>query len=289
MKQYLELLKHVKQTGQKRSDRTNTGTVGVFATQTRYPLDNGFPLLTTKKMAWKAIVMELLWFIKGDTNIKFLVDNGVNIWNEWPYEIYKKSKDYQGENLKEFAQKIKDNAEFAKIYGELGPVYGKQWRSFFGVDQIQNALDDLKNNPFSRRIIVSAWNPAEVKDMALPPCHAFFQFYVSSDNKLSLQLYQRSGDLFLGVPFNIASYSLLLAMVAQVSNLEVGEFIHTIGDSHIYLNHLEQVDLQLSRTPLKLPRLELNKEIKSLFDFTYEDIKLLDYQSHEKIKAEVAV
>lgn len=240
-------------------------------------------------MAWKAICHELLWFLKGDTNIKYLVDNNVNIWNEWPYEIFKKSNDYQGESLKEFAQKIKEDSSFAQKYGELGPVYGKQWRDFFGVDQISQVINDIKNNPTSRRLIVSAWNVAQIDKMALPPCHAFFQFYVNDNNELSLHLYQRSGDMFLGVPFNIASYSLLLSMVAQVTNLKVGEFIHTIGDAHIYSNHIDQVNTQLERAPYKLPKLILNKNIKNIFDFTFEDIELENYISHETIKAKVAV
>ncbi|QGZ97988.1 thymidylate synthase [Mycoplasma sp. NEAQ87857] len=289
MQEYLKLLKNVKDNGIKKEDRTGVGTISVFGTQTRYDLRKGFPLLTTKKMAWKAICYELLWFIKGDTNIKYLVDHNVNIWNEWPYEIYKKSKDYKNETLKEFVQKIKDDEEFAKKYGELGPVYGKQWRNFMGYDQLSEIIKQIQLNPFSRRLIISAWNPLEVDQMALPPCHSFFQFYVNKDMELSLQLYQRSGDLFLGVPFNIASYSLLLSMVAQVCGLKVGEFVHTIGDTHIYLNHLEQVDLQLSRQPLKLPKLVLNPKIKNIFDFTFEDIELEGYESHSTIKAEVAV
>ncbi|MBN4084291.1 thymidylate synthase [Mycoplasma sp. CSL10166] len=289
MKQYLELLNLVKKEGINKDDRTNTGTISYFGTQSRYNLKEGFPLLTTKKMAWKAIVIELLWFLKGDTNIKFLIDNNVNIWNEWPYEDFKKSNDFKGETLKEFIQRIKEDEKFAKKYGNLGPVYGKQWRDFLGVDQISNLINDIKKNPYSRRHIVSAWNPLEVKDMALPPCHTLFQFYVNKNDELSLQLYQRSGDLFLGVPFNIASYSLLLSMVAHVTNLKVGEFIHTIGDAHIYSNHIEQVNEQLSRRPLKLPKLVLNKSIDNIFDFTLEDIKLEDYEYLPAIKAKVAV
>ncbi|QJG66746.1 thymidylate synthase [Mycoplasma phocoenae] len=289
MKQYLDLLKEVSSKGKNKSDRTNTGTISLFGTQSRFDLSKGFPLVTTKKMAWKSIVIELLWIIKGDTNIKFLVDNNVRIWNEWPYENFKKSPNYNNETMAEFVEKIKKDESFAKIYGTLGPVYGKQWRDFLGVDQLSRVINDIKNNPFSRRHIVSAWNPVEIDQMALPPCHAFFQFFVSEDKKLSLQLYQRSGDLFLGVPFNIASYSLLLTMVAQVCDLEVGEFIHTIGDAHIYSNHIEQVELQLTREPLKLPTLVLNKNIKNIEDFTYEDIQLVDYESHEKIAGKVAV
>ncbi|EFF41356.1 thymidylate synthase [Mycoplasmopsis alligatoris] len=289
MKQYLKLIKTVLNEGMVRRDRTGVGTIGIFGTQTRYDLRKGFPLLTTKKMAWKAIVIELLWFLKGDTNIKYLVDNNVNIWNEWPYEKFKKSSDFKNETLEQFIQKIKTDDDFAQKHGDLGPVYGKQWRDFNGVDQITKIIQELKEKPFSRRMIVNAWNPALVDQMALPPCHALFQFYVSSNDELSLQLYQRSGDLFLGVPFNIASYSLLLHMVAQVTGLRVGEFVHTIGDAHIYSNHYEQVNEQLARRPFKLPTLSLNKEIKNIFDFKYEDIKIEDYKSHAKIKAEVAV
>ncbi|WP_406614165.1 thymidylate synthase [Mycoplasma corogypsi] len=289
MRQYLDLLEKVKSCGKHKDDRTKTGTISYFGTQTRYDLREGFPLLTTKKMAWKAICIELLWFLKGDTNIKFLVDNGVNIWNEWPYEIFKKSKDYNGETLLEFVEKIKNDDKFAEEYGKLGPVYGKQWRDFNGVDQISWVIEEIKRNPFSRRLIVSAWNPVDVEFMALPPCHSFFQFFVNENMELSLQLYQRSGDMFLGVPFNIASYSLLLSMVAQVTGLKVGEFVHTIGDTHIYSNHVDQVDIQLSRTPYKLPKLVLNPKIKNIFDFTFDDIKLEDYTCHEAIKGKVAV
>ncbi|MBU4692128.1 thymidylate synthase [Mycoplasma zalophi] len=289
MKQYLDLLALVKTKGTKKDDRTNIGTISYFGTQTRYDLKKGFPLLTTKKMAWKSIVIELLWFLKGDTNIKYLVENNVNIWNEWPYENFKKSSEYNGETIKEFIQKIKESEDFANKFGNLGPVYGKQWRDFFGFDQIKKLVEDIKNNPFSRRHIISAWNPAEIDKMTLPPCHAFFQFYVNENKELSLQLYQRSGDLFLGVPFNIASYSLLLMMIAQVCDLKVGEFIHTIGDAHIYLNHLEQVNLQIQREPKKLPQVKLNPNVKSIFDFKFEDIKLEDYEFWPTIKAEVAV
>ncbi|MBU4691093.1 thymidylate synthase [Mycoplasma zalophi] len=289
MKQYLDLLALVKTKGTKKDNRTNIGTISYFGTQTRYDLKKGFPLLTTKKMAWKSIVIELLWFLKGDTNIKYLVENNVNIWNEWPYENFKKSSEYNGETIKEFIQKIKESEDFANKFGNLGPVYGKQWRDFFGFDQIKKLVEDIKNNPFSRRHIISAWNPAEIDKMTLPPCHAFFQFYVNENKELSLQLYQRSGDLFLGVPFNIASYSLLLMMIAQVCDLKVGEFIHTIGDAHIYLNHLEQVNLQIQREPKKLPQVKLNPNVKSIFDFKFEDIKLEDYEFWPTIKAEVAV
>lgn len=289
MKQYLELCEQVLKNGIKKDDRTNTGTISYFGCQTRYNLSEGFPLLTTKKMHLKSIIHELLWFISGDTNIKYLCDNKVRIWDDWPFENYKSSDDYQGETIKEFAEKIRQDKDFALNYGELGPVYGKQWRDFFGVDQIENLIDQIKKNPYSRRLIVSAWNPAKIDEMALPPCHAFFQFYVSGDKKLSCQLYQRSADIFLGVPFNIASYSLLLMMVAQVTGYEVGEFVHTLGDAHIYSNHIEQVNTQLSREPKSLPKMKINPEIKSIFDFKYEDFELVDYESHSRIKAPIAV
>lgn len=288
MKQYLKLLKTVLKKGQLIDNRTGINTISYFGTQTRYDISKNFPLLTTKKVYFKAIIHELLWFINGDTNIKYLVDNGVRIWNEWPYEKYKKSKYYNDETIEEFAKKIKEDEIFAKKWGNLGPVYGKQWRNFGGIDQLINAINDLKNNPRSRRIIISSWNPKEINDMALPPCHCFFQFYVK-DNKLSCQLYQRSADLFLGVPFNIASYGLLTYMVAQVTNLEPYEFIHTIGDAHIYENHIEQVKTQLKRKPKKPPTLKLNPNIKNILDFKYEDIELLDYTPHQKIEGKVAI
>lgn len=288
MKQYLDLIKHILENGSQKDDRTNTGTISCFGYQMRFNLSEGFPLVTTKKTYFKGIVHELLWFIKGDTNIKYLVDNNCNIWNEWPYEKYKKSKDFKSETLLEFVEKIKNDDEFAKKYGDLGPVYGKQWRNFNGIDQLKNLINEIKNNKNSRRLIISSWNPVDVPNMALPPCHSFMQFYVNN-NKLSLQLYQRSADVFLGVPFNIASYSLFLHLIAQVCNLEVGDFVHTFGDCHIYLNHLEQVKLQLTRTPKKLPKLVLNEKIKSIFEFTFEDIKLEGYESWPRIKGEVAV
>lgn len=288
MNEYLKMCDYVLKNGSSKEDRTNTGTISVFGYQARYNLLDGFPLVTTKKVHLKSIIHELLWFISGDTNIRYLVLNGVNIWNEWPYEIFKKSKDYNNETLKEFVHLLKTDEKFANKYGDLGPVYGKQWRDFNGVDQIKNVINDIKNNPNSRRLIISAWNPSEVSNMALPPCHAFMQFYVN-DNKLSLQLYQRSADIFLGVPFNIASYSLLLMMIAQVTNLEAYEFIHTIGDAHIYSNHLDQIKLQLSREPYKLPTMELNKNINNIFDFKYDDFKLKNYKSHPVIKGKVAV
>ncbi|MCI7157035.1 MAG: thymidylate synthase [Solobacterium sp.] len=290
MQQYLDLCRHVLEHGEKREDRTGTGTISTFGYQMRFDLTKGFPLLTTKKVFYRGIFEELLWFLSGNTNIKPLVDKKVGIWNEWPYDKYSKSPDFKGETLEEFIGKIRDDQEFADKYGDLGPVYGKQWRDFNGVDQITQLIEGIKNNPFSRRHLVVAYNPSEVKDMALPPCHSLFQFYVSADGKkLSCQLYQRSGDVFLGVPFNIASYSLLLAMVAQVCDLEPYEFIHTFGDVHIYLNHLDQINEQLSRTPRPLPKLVLNKDVKNIFGFKYEDIKIEDYDPYPAIKGAVSV
>lgn len=292
MKQYLEMCQYILDNGEDRDDRTGTGTRSVFGYQTRYDLRDGFPLLTTKKMFLRPIAEELLWFLKGDTNIKYLVDRNVKIWNDWPYEKYTKSAAYQGESMAEFIEKIKSDETFAKTYGELGPVYGKQWRDFNGqgIDQIQELVDGLKNNPFSRRHIVCAWNPAQIKEMALPPCHAFLQFYVSHDRKyLSCQLYQRSADTFLGVPFNIASYALMTAMLAQVCGYEAKEFVHTIGDAHIYKDHFDVVKEQLQRTPYPKCRLVLNPEVKNIFDFTIDDIKIEDYQSHGKLVGKVSV
>ncbi len=264
MKQYLELLKFVKENGIEKKDRTGTGTISVFGYQMRFDLQKGFPLLTTKKIHVKSIIYELLWFLKGDTNIKYLNDNGVRIWDEWADEN-----------------------------GNLGHVYGYQWRSWptpqgESIDQISNLINSLKSNPDSRRHIVSAWNVADIDTMALPPCHTLFQFYVAN-GKLSCQLYQRSADLFLGVPFNIASYSLLTMMLAQVCGYMPGEFIHTLGDAHIYLNHLEQVDLQLSREPRELPIMKINPNINNIFDFKYEDFELINYNPHPHIKAKVSV
>ena len=264
MKQYHDLLRHVLNEGTVKSDRTGTGTISVFGYQMRFDLQKGFPLLTTKKLHTRSIFHELLWFIKGETNIKYLKDNKVSIWDEWADEN-----------------------------GDLGPVYGKQWRSWEGadgttIDQFSNVIEEIKKNPDSRRLLVVAFNPADINKMALPPCHAFFQFYVA-DGKLSCQLYQRSADIFLGVPFNIASYALLVHMVAQVCNLEVGEFIHTLGDAHIYSNHLDQLKLQLSRECRPLPKLKLNPNVKSIFDFTYEDIEIVGYDPHPAIKGEVAI
>ncbi len=264
MKNYHDLLQHILENGTDKSDRTGTGTRSIFGYQLRYDLSDGFPLVTTKKVHLKSIIYELLWFLKGDTNIKYLTDHGVSIWNEWADEN-----------------------------GELGPVYGAQWRSWQGaggkvVDQISEVIQQIKTNPDSRRLIVSAWNAAEIPNMALAPCHALFQFYVA-DGKLSLQLYQRSADVFLGVPFNIASYALLLMMVAQVCELEVGEYIHTFGDVHIYNNHFEQVKTQLAREPRALPEMILNPDVKNIFDFTFEDFTLENYDPHPGIKAPVAV
>lgn len=264
MKQYLNLLDHILNTGVKKTDRTGTGTLSCFGYQMRFDLSEGFPMLTTKKLHIKSIVHELLWFLKGDTNVKYLQENGVRIWNEW-----------------------------ADDKGDLGPVYGKQWRSWQcpsgeTVDQIANAIDLIKNNPDSRRIIVNAWNVGELKDMALTPCHCLFQFYVA-DGKLSCLLYQRSADTFLGVPFNIASYALLTMMMAQVCDLEVGEFVHAFGDVHLYLNHLDQAKLQLTRKPTQLPKLVINKDVKDLFAFTFDDFKILGYEPAPHIKAAVSV
>ena len=264
MQQYLDLMRHVRDHGVIKSDRTGTGTRSVFGYQMRFDLAQGFPLVTTKKLHLRSIIHELLWFLKGDTNIAYLQQNGVRIWDEW-----------------------------ADADGDLGPVYGSQWRSWptadgRHIDQITQLLQQIRQTPDSRRMIVSAWNVGEIDKMALPPCYAFFQFYVA-DGRLSCQLYQRSADIFLGVPFNIASYAILLMMIAQVCELEVGEFIHTLGDAHLYSNHMQQVDLQLSRTPYTLPTMRLNPQIKDLFEFTFDDFELIDYQCHEHIKAPVAV
>lgn len=264
MKQYLDLCKHVIENGNEKSDRTGTGTISTFGYQMRFNLKEGFPVVTTKKLHLRSIIHELLWFLKGDTNVRTLQEHGVRIWNEWADEN-----------------------------GELGPVYGKQWRSWEGangktIDQISEVIEQIKNNPDSRRLIVSAWNVAEIDDMALAPCHCLFQFYVNN-GKLSCQLYQRSADIFLGVPFNIASYALLTMMIAQVTDLELGEFVHTFGDAHIYKNHLEQINLQLTREPRPLPQMKLNPNRTSIFDFTYEDFELVGYDSHPHIKGEVSV
>lgn len=288
MKKYIDLCNYILNNGVKKDDRTGTGTISVFGYQMRFNLGEGFPLLTTKKVHLKSIIHELLWFISGSTNIKYLVDNDVRIWNDWPYDLYKKSPDFQGETIEEFAAKIKESDEFAKKYGNLGPVYGKQWRDFNGVDQLSNLIEQIKTNPNSRRLIISAWNPAEVDKMALPPCHSFMQFYVA-EGKLSCQLYQRSADVFLGVPFNIASYALFTMMIAQVCGLEPGDFVHTLGDAHIYLNHLDQVNKQIKRSLRPLPKMVINPNVKSIFDFKYEDFTLLNYNPHSGIKGKVAV
>ncbi len=293
MQQYHDLLRHVLAHGVKKEDRTGTGTISVFGYQMRFNLAEGFPLITTKKVHLKSVLIELLWFLQGSTNIEYLAKNGVRIWDDWPYAAYKKSADFGGEDLKQFAARIAAEPDFAATWGDLGPVYGYQWRSWptpdgKQVDQITQIINQLKTNPDSRRIIVSAWNPGQIDQMALPPCHAFFQFYVA-DGKLSCQLYQRSADIFLGVPFNIASYALLVMMVAQVTGLQLGDFVHTFGDAHIYLNHLDQVNEQLSRDFRPLPHMKLNPEIKSVFDFTIDDFELLGYDAHSGIKAPVAV
>lgn len=264
MQQYLNLLNHVMNHGDKKNDRTGTGTLSIFGYQMRFDLSEKFPLLTTKKVHLKSVIYELLWFLKGSTNIKYLQDNGVSIWDEWADE-----------------------------HGDLGPVYGSQWRSWRthdnqSIDQIEKLIIDLKTNPDSRRLIVSAWNVAEIENMKLPPCHCFFQFYVAN-NKLSCQLYQRSADIFLGVPFNIASYALLTLMIAQVVNLEPGEFVHTLGDAHIYSNHFDQVNEQLTRQPKELPTMHINSNVKNIFDFKFEDFKLSDYDPYPLIKAPVAI
>lgn len=264
MQQYLDLMRHVKTRGVRKEDRTGTGTLSVFGYQMRFDLAAGFPLVTTKKLHLRSIIHELLWFLRGDTNIKYLRDNGVTIWDEW-----------------------------AGDDGELGPIYGYQWRSWptpdgGHIDQIAQVVNQIRKAPDSRRLIVSAWNVADIERMALPPCHAFFQFYVA-EGRLSCQLYQRSADIFLGVPFNIASYALLTLMIAQVTGMKPGEFVHTLGDAHLYLNHLEQAALQLSRAPLPLPRMSLNPAVRSIFDFSFDDFELAGYQSHPAIKAPVAV
>jgi thymidylate synthase len=293
MKQYHDLLKHILDTGVWKDDRTGTGTYSVFGYQMRFNLADGFPLLTTKKLHTKSIIHELLWFLKGDNNIRYLCQNGVRIWDDWPYEKYKKSSEFAGEDIKAFAKRIAEDETFAAKWGDLGPVYGYQWRSWpapdgTSVDQITKLIDQIKRNPDSRRLIVSAWNVPYIDTMALPPCHTMFQFYVS-EGKLSCQLYQRSADSFLGVPFNIASYALLTLMVAQVTGLQPGDFVHTFGDVHLYSNHVEQAKLQLSRDLRELPKMHINPEVKDIFGFTYEDFKLTDYNPHPHIAAEVAV
>ncbi len=313
MKQYLDLCKHVLETGVEKSDRTGTGTISVFGYQMRYDLAKGFPLMTTKKTAFRLIVSELLWFLKGDTNVQTLMKERNPIWDEWAFEQWIESPQYKGpdmtgfgiraatdsefekiykEELESFRKRVIEDDEFASTYADLGPVYGKQWRSWGTsgneIDQIKNLIEGIKGNPDSRRHIVTAWNPSEVDDMALPPCHVLFQFYVAN-GKLSCQLYQRSADVFLGVPFNIASYALLIHLIAQECNLEVGEFIHTLGDAHIYTNHIEQVKEQLSRQPKELPTLKISNEGKSIFNLETTDISVENYDPHPRIKAPIAV
>ena len=288
MQQYLDLIKTILEKGHKKEDRTGTGTISIFGYQMRFDLNEGFPLLTTKKVHLKSIIHELLWFISGSTNIKYLVDNDVRIWNDWPYKAYSNSAEFKGETIEEFASKIKESAEFAEKWGNLGPVYGKQWRDFNGVDQLKDIIETIKVNPDSRRLILCAWNPEDVPQMALPPCHCLVQFYVVN-NKLSCQLYQRSADVFLGVPFNIASYALLTMMIARECNLELGDFVHTLGDAHIYLNHIEQVEKQIKRSLRPLPQMVLNPNVKSVFDFKYEDFELLNYNPHSGLKGKVSV
>jgi thymidylate synthase len=292
MRQYHELMERVLREGSDKSDRTGTGTRSVFGHQMRFDLAEGFPMITTKKLHLKSILHELIWFISGDTNIRYLCQNGVRIWDDWPFATYSKSADYDGIDMKEFAARIASDADFAAKWGDLGPVYGYQWRFWPGpngpVDQLRDVLEGIRSNPDGRRHIVSAWNPGYIDQMALPPCHAFFQFYVA-DGKLSCQLYQRSADIFLGVPFNIASYALLLHMMAQDLGLQVGDFVHSLGDAHIYSNHTDQVRLQLSRDLRPLPTLSLNPSVKSLFDFRYEDVELVGYDPHPHIPAPVAV
>lgn len=305
MRQYLELLEDIKKNGVKKADRTGVGTISVFGRQIRFDLSKGFPAVTTKKLFMRGIIHELLWFLQGSTNIKYLVDNDVHIWDEWPFKAYlmkqgkpipKPNSDAWNTGIKEFTERIKKDSDFARWHGELGPVYGYQWRSWptpdgRHIDQIKQAIDTIKTNPDSRRIIVSAWNAAEVEDMAisgLPPCHLLFQFYVA-DSKLSCQMYQRSADTFLGVPFNIASYSLLTMMMAQVTGLMPGDFVHTFGDTHLYLNHFKQVSEQLKRRPRPLPKMKLNPAVKNIDDFKFEDFELVGYNPHPSIWAPIAV
>lgn len=311
---YLDLCKHVLENGTKKEDRTNTGTYSIFGHQMRFDLSEGFPLLTTKKVPFRLISSELLWFIKGDTNIRYLLENNNNIWNEWAFKKWVESSDYDGpdmtdfgnrsqedpqfnliyrEQMKNFKEKILQSDDFANKFGDLGSVYGKQWRDWKTsqnetIDQLKEVIESIRNKPDSRRHIVSAWNPEDVPNMALPPCHTLFQFYVAN-GKLSCQLYQRSADIFLGVPFNIASYALLTYLIAHECNLEVGEFVHTLGDAHIYANHVEQIRTQLGRDLRPLPKLKINKGKGSIFDFELSDFELIDYNPHPAIKAPIAV
>ena len=301
MHQYLELMRHVQRNGLERQDRTGIGTKSIFGYQMRFDLSAGFPLVTTKKIHFKSVVHELLWFVRGDTNIRYLIENGVSIWNDWPFENWLRESKVKGdlsiqskgreEQMSEFVERIKVDKEFARKFGDLGPVYGKQWRNFEGVDQLEQVIKDIKTNPNSRRHVVSAWNPREIPVMiksGLPPCHTLFQFYVS-EGKLSCQLYQRSADIFLGVPFNIASYALLTSMVAHICELGLGDFVHTFGDAHLYLTHSRQVELQLAREPLPQPKLRINPEVTDVAEFVYEDFELLGYAPHDAIRAPVAV
>lgn len=301
MQQYLDLMRRIRDQGVKKEDRTGTGTLSIFGHQMRFDLSAGFPLVTTKKVHLKSILHELLWFIRGDTNIRYLVENGVGIWNDWPYQNWLRQSgqdkalpmysDQWRAGMKEFVERVKTDGQFAEEFGDLGPVYGKQWRNFGGVDQLAQLMDDIRQNPDSRRLIVSAWNPQDLPVMVksgLPPCHSLFQFYVA-EGRLSCQLYQRSADVFLGVPFNIASYAALTMMIAQVADLELGDFVHTFGDAHLYLNHMDQVEEQLSRSSFELPHLSINPEVNSLFDFVYSDFDLQNYRSHGAISAPVAV
>lgn len=314
MDQYLQLCQTILTNGAVKDDRTGTGTKSIFGYQMRFDLTKGFPLLTTKRTAMRLIVSELLWFLKGDTNVRTLIAENNHIWDEWAFEKWVKSEDYNGPDMTDFGlraaqdevfqqivdeqmtifrERILSDDEFAKSYGDLGPVYGRQWRSWpsadgTSIDQLKNVIHSLKNNPDSRRHIVTAWNPSEVDQMALPPCHTFFQFYVA-DNKLSCQLYQRSADVFLGVPFNIASYALLTHLIARECNLEVGEFVHTLGDAHIYSNHMNQVNEQLTREPRDLPTLTISSEKESIFELETSDISIEGYNPHPRIKAPIAV
>ena len=301
MKQYLDLMRHIRDNGVRKEDRTGTGTLSIFGHQMRFDLREGFPLVTTKKVHLKSIIHELLWFIQGDTNIRYLVQNGVNIWNDWPFQSWLRQVGQDDkfpmytpewrEQKKLFVERVKADEQFAAQYGELGPVYGHQWRNFEGVDQLSQIVEDIKTNPDSRRLIVSAWNPKDIPVMAksgLPPCHTLFQFYVT-EGRLSCQLYQRSADVLLGVPFNIASYALLTLMIAQVVGLQPGDFVHTFGDAHLYSNHMEQVEEQLSREPHPLPVMSINSSATDLFSFKYDDFELKDYDPYPPISAPVAV